>query len=53
MILDDFRLDGKVALVTGGSQGLGLAGATVLLASKASDYMTGQVLHIDGGWLTT
>jgi NAD(P)-dependent dehydrogenase (short-subunit alcohol dehydrogenase family) len=60
MILDKFRLDGRVALVTGGTQGLGQASAIALaeagadvvyLASSASDYMHGVTIPIDGGWM--
>ena len=35
MILDQFRLDGKVALVTGGSRGLGFAMAAALAEAGA------------------
>jgi 2-deoxy-D-gluconate 3-dehydrogenase len=32
-------------------RGSDLAGATVFLASPASDYVSGIVLPVDGGWL--
>jgi NAD(P)-dependent dehydrogenase (short-subunit alcohol dehydrogenase family) len=30
-----------------------LAGAAVFLASTASDYITGQTIYVDGGWLSS
>ncbi len=45
--------DSAVSVIPQGRPGIpaDLAGATVLLASDASDYITGQFIVIDGGWL--
>ena len=94
MTIDLFDLSGMVALVTGGTRGLGeasamalakagadvavcgrsrndlkrfnfitertpmgrfghpseLEGIVIFLASRASDFITGQTMYIDGGW---
>lgn len=44
--------ESAVSVIPMGRPGLPeeMAGATVLLASDASDYITGQTITIDGGW---
>jgi 2-dehydro-3-deoxy-D-gluconate 5-dehydrogenase len=56
MILDRMRLDGKAALVSGGSQGLGLgmaralaeAGADVAIVARSSERLAAAVGEISG-----
>jgi len=45
--------DSAVSVIPMGRPGVpaDLAGATLLLASDASDYITGQTVVVDGGWL--
>jgi len=47
MILDDFKLDGKVAIVTGASTGLGQAMATGLAEAGADVTITGNSHALD------
>lgn len=41
---------GRTMLGRLGDPARDIAGPVVLLASSASDYMTGQVVYVDGGW---
>ena len=43
-VLDAFRLDGKVALVTGGARGLGLTMATALAEAGADVALSGRTI---------
>lgn len=50
---DEELYDSAVSVIPQGRPGIpsDLAGATVLLASDAGDYITGQTIVVDGGWL--
>lgn len=52
---DDALYESAVSVIPWGRPGVpaDLAGATLLLASDAGDYITGQTIIVDGGWLAS
>ncbi len=52
---DPALYESAVSVIPQGRPGLpsDLAGAAVLLSSSASDYITGQTIVVDGGWLVS
>jgi len=48
---DLFSLNAKVSLVTGTPDDI--IGTIVYLVSPASDYLSGRVIFLDGGWMAS
>ena len=47
-VLESFRLDGKIALVTGGARGLGRTMATALAEAGADIALSGRLQGVGG-----
>ena len=45
-MMEKFRLDNKLSMITGGSKGIGFGIAKAL-------FVTGHILYVDGGLLST
>jgi NAD(P)-dependent dehydrogenase (short-subunit alcohol dehydrogenase family) len=52
---DKEKLEGLLKRIPFGRTGLpeDLAGAIIFLASEGSNYLTGQTIYVDGGWLAS